>query len=154
MALCVLLLPGLFSCRNSDAPMEPHTAAAGEPAPPPANPQPVPVNAVLSAKWNGATELLGVGFGAEGGFLIVRYKALPRTARRFRQGNVFVIDEASGRAYREVAVAPKIGPLIARPRLQGQAGYVMLVNSPAPLRKNSVVTVVLGEYRQQHVLVQ
>jgi hypothetical protein len=47
-----------------------------------------------------------------------------------------------------------LGPLISRPATAGQTGYVMLVNAPTRLNPGAVVTVVLGKYKQKHVLVQ
>ena len=55
--------------------------------------------------------------------------------------------------YREIPVTPGVGPLISRPKKQGQSGYVMLKNAPQRIPEGSVVTVVLGSYRQEHVLV-
>ena len=56
--------------------------------------------------------------------------------------------------YKQVSVAPIIGPLIARPREAGQPGYVMFVHDPPTLRPGSVVTVVLDQFRQEHVVVE
>ena len=47
-----------------------------------------------------------------------------------------------------------IGPLIARPKEDGQLGYVMFMNAPQPLQPGSRVTVVLGNFKQEHVVVK
>ncbi len=49
---------------------------------------------------------------------------------------------------------PKIGPLIGRPKVAGQAGYVMLMNAPPYLQPGALVTVVLGAHEFEHVPVQ
>ena len=73
-------------------------------------------------------ELLRVDFAAEGKYIYVEFRAPPRVARQWRQGNVSVIDEATGTIYNGIPVAPIIGPLIAQPVHEGQIGYVMLTN--------------------------
>jgi len=99
-------------------------------------------------------ELLGVGFAAEGGFIIVNFKAPPSITQTWWQGSIEVIDEASGTVYNEIPVLPVIGPLIGRPVEAGQNGYVMLTHKPSGLRIGSLVTVVLGEYKFEHVKIQ
>ena len=99
-------------------------------------------------------ELLGVGFGAEGNLIVVNYRASPAVAQEFWPGVLSVVDEATGTVYNEVAVMPVIGPLIARPREPGQAGYVMFANPPPGLRSGALVTVVLSHFRQEHVVVE
>jgi hypothetical protein len=99
-------------------------------------------------------ELLGVGFGAEGNLIVVNYRASPAVAQEFWPGVLSVVDEATGTVYNEVAVMPVIGPLIARPKEPGQAGYVMFANPPPGLRSGALVTVVLSHFRQEHVVVE
>jgi hypothetical protein len=100
-----------------------------------------------------AVELLGVGLGDEAGLISVKFKAPPRVAHGWRPGNVFVVDEATGIKYDNVPVTPVIGPLITRPNQYGQIGYVMLYNTNSGLRSGSTVTVVLGDFRREHVVV-
>ncbi len=99
-------------------------------------------------------ELLGVSFAAEGNYIYVPFKAPPSVARQWRQGNVSVIDEATGTVYDGIPVQPLIGPLIAHPIHDGQIGYVMFVNTDSGIHNGSVVTVVLGDFKQEHVIVQ
>jgi hypothetical protein len=102
----------------------------------------------------GATiELLSVDFAADGNLISVQFVAPPSVARRWNQGTVSVTDEGTGTAYNEVPVMPAIGPLIGHPKEAGQRGYVMLVNTAPGLRPGSLVTVVLGEFKQEHVRV-
>ena len=99
-------------------------------------------------------ELLGVGFGAEGNLIVVSFRTSPAVAQEFWPGVLSVVDEATGTVYNEVAVMPIIGPLIARPKEPGQAGYVMFANPPPGLPPGALVTVVLSHFRQEHVVVE
>jgi len=116
----------------------------GRPATPAGTPSPGPL----------AVTVLSVGFAADGAMIIVRFMAPPDVAAKWWPGNVSVVDEAGGTVYNEIPVMPKIGPLIGRPKIQGQSGYVMLVNPPPGLRTGALVTVALGTYRFEHVPVQ
>jgi hypothetical protein len=120
----------------------------------PVSPQAVRTPAPASTNANQQVKLLGVGFAAEGGLIMVRFKAPPKIAEQWWQGRVSVIDEATGTVYNEIPVSPLIGPLIGRPKIAGQSGYVMLVNPPPGIQPGSTVTVVLGNFRQEHVTVQ
>jgi len=125
------------------------TPADGEPG----------VAATLTETWQAggdvsAVDLLSVGFAAEGGFVIVNYRALPQVAQTFWPGVLSVTDEASGTVFNEVPLMPLIGPLIARPVEAGQIGYVMLVHTPPVLRRGALVTVALGDYTFEHVPVE
>jgi hypothetical protein len=99
-------------------------------------------------------ELTGVSFGVDGDFISVQFRAQPQIARQWMQGNVYLVDEATGFKYNEIPVLPLIGPLIAHPREEGQPGYVMLVNPGRSLESGALVTVVLGDFKQEHVPVQ
>ncbi len=99
-------------------------------------------------------QILSVSLAEEGGLIMVRFKAPPEVAQQWWQGRVSVVDEATGTAYNEIPDAPNIGPLIARPKVAGQPGYVMLVNPPPGLHPGAWVTVVLGNFKQEHLLVQ
>ena len=98
-------------------------------------------------------ELLGVGIGTEGNFIEVYFLAPPAVAGGWYQGNVSVTDESTGNVYNEIPVMPVIGPLFGKPVEDGQKGYVMLVNAPEPLQPGAMVTVKLGEYIFEHILV-
>ncbi len=82
-------------------------------------------------------EVLGVGFAGDVGMIMVRFLAPPDEAEKWWQGSVSVTDEDNGAVYNEIPVMPKIGPLIGRPKIEGQAGYVMLVNNPPILRSGA-----------------
>ncbi len=101
-----------------------------------------------------SVELLAVGFAADMGYIMIQFKADPFVARSWMQGNVYVKDETTGTIYNEIPVLPNIGPLFGRPKQAGQLGYVMLVNVPPGVHAGSVVTVVLGDFKQEHVTVR
>jgi hypothetical protein len=165
MATAMIEKAGAASATPVPAKAEPTAAPVIAPAPaklqavnttPPAaqsapqaaqNPAPTPVHA-------DQIEVLGVGFATEGKLIMVRFKAPPKIAEQWWQGRVSVIDEATGTVYNEIPVSPLIGPLIGRPKIAGQSGYVMLVNPPPGIQPGSTVTVVLGNFRQEHVTVQ
>jgi hypothetical protein len=96
-------------------------------------------------------EVLQVGLAADGGFIIVRFMAPPAEAAKWWQGSVSVTDEGNGAVYNEIPLMPKVGLMIARPKVAGQGGYVLLVNAPPWLRSGAVVTVVLGAHQFEHV---
>ena len=98
--------------------------------------------------------LVGVSVGKESGLILVQFKANPSVARKWQQGIVYVVDEATGAIYNEIPVLPVVGPLFGRPKDEDQIGYVMFVNAPSELRSGAIVTVVLGDFTQQHVTVQ
>ena len=100
-------------------------------------------------------ELLGVSLGAGASFISVAYKAPPSAVETWTQsGSVYVIDEASGTGYGVVPVMPSVGPLFGKPQEAGQIAYVMLDNPGFGVRPGSLVTVVLGSYKREHVKVQ
>ncbi len=98
--------------------------------------------------------MLGVGLAADGAFVIVNFRAPPQAARTWVQGSVYVVDEGSGAVYDHIPVMPAVGPLFGRPKEAGQPGYVMFTNEARGLQPGSIVSVVLGDFKQEHVTVQ
>lgn len=98
--------------------------------------------------------VISVGMAGEGGFIMVRFYAPPKVAERWWQGSVSIQEEGDGTTYNEIPVMPKIGPLIGRPKQEGQMGYVFLVNMPPGLQSGDLVTVTLGDYQFEHIPVQ
>jgi hypothetical protein len=84
----------------------------------------------------------------------VGFKVPPRTAENWWQGSVYVIDEGTGTVYKDIPVAPIIGPLLAKPVEEGQIGYAMLNNYRNGVKSGSVVSVVLGKFKREHITVQ
>ena len=135
-----------------DSPAMPVSATAAPPTPAAPAGSPASEPLVTPEPVTQAVELLGVGYAADGALLVVQFKAAPMEARRtMRQGTISVTDEASGTVYNEVPSMPIIGPLIGHPAVAGQPGYAMLVNTPPGLPPGSLVTVVLGDFKQEHV---
>ena len=99
-------------------------------------------------------EIVGVGFAADGDYVMVQFRADPRVTLMWAQGNVYVIDEATGIKYGDIPVMPVVGPLLGQPVEKGQLGYVMFLNHNRALAAGARVTVVLGDFRQEHVPVQ
>jgi hypothetical protein len=98
--------------------------------------------------------IVNVSYAGEGSYIIVQFMAPQKITRNWTQTNVSVTDEASGTVYNEVPVVPIVGPLFARPLHAEQIGYVMLVNLPNPLPPGSLVTVILGDFKQEHLTIQ
>ena len=131
--------------------------AYSSPTPPPPEETPSPPDGASEEEEAGEpipVEILSVGFAGEGGMIMIRFQASPEEAEKWWQGSVTVTDEGNGAVYDEIPVMPKIGPLIGRPKVAGQPGYVMLVNTPPWLRPGAMVTVVLGAHTFEHVPVQ
>jgi hypothetical protein len=102
---------------------------------------------------NGIT-FSSVSMAQAGGWIDVNFKGPALLVQSWSQGKVFVIDEATGKAYNQIPVAPVIGPLFGKPRGDNQPAYVMLVNSDNAVKAGSVLTVVLGDYKREHVVVR
>jgi hypothetical protein len=126
----------------------PASPAAPTPTAPSVSPTPV-----STEQTEIPVQLLSVSIGAENNYIVVSFKASPATCRNWTQGNVWVIDEASKIKYNNVPVMPIIGPLFARPKVAGQSGYVMFINTDGKVAPGAVVTVVLGDFVQEHVKV-
>jgi hypothetical protein len=145
---------GVTSPVRAGAPPSPApTAALGRPTAAP-TPEVSADAAVLPTAGAEQVEVVRVGFAAEGGLIIVQFRAPPEVAKKWWQGQMSVVDEATGEIYNEVPVLPVVGPLIGRPSQAGQIGHVMFVNAPSSLQPGALVTVVLGDFKQEHVVVE
>jgi hypothetical protein len=102
----------------------------------------------------GDVELIDVTIAPDSGFIFIDFIAPPSLSSQLYQGQISVTDEASGEVYNEIPVMPVIGPLIGRPVLEGQRGYVLLTNRPPWLRTGAVVTVVIAGARFEHIPVE
>lgn len=100
-------------------------------------------------------ELVGVGLAEEGAMIIMKFTGPGKVIRSWKQGDIYIIDEANGTGYSQIPVAPVIGPLFGKPTSENQGrGYVMLDNPGNGIKYGSVVTAVLGKYKRLHVTVQ
>lgn len=102
----------------------------------------------------GKVEIVAVTTAADGAYIMVEFRAPVRLVDTWYQGRVSVINESTAAVYAEIPSVGTIGPLIGRPRSNGQLGYVMLVNAPVPLSAGAMVTVVLGDFKQEHLIIQ
>jgi hypothetical protein len=132
-------LPG-DSTQSSATP----TVVAGTPGPTSSSPQTTP----------GGVEIVAVTTAADGAYIMVEFRAPARLVASWYQGKVSVVEESTGNVYAVIPSVGAIGPLISRPQLDGQLGYVMLVNAPVQLMPGAIVTVVLGEFKQKHLIIQ
>lgn len=99
-------------------------------------------------------ELLAVSLAAEGAYILVEFKAPPLIAQNWWEGSIYVIEEATDVVYSDIPTMPTVGPLIGHPVEEGQIGYVMLSNTVTGIRSGSVVSVILGRFKREHVTVQ
>ncbi len=102
---------------------------------------------------NGVT-LLAVNMADGVASIMVQFSGPPDKVGQWWQGSVYVIDEQTGTIYDQIPAVPVLGPLFGKPHEEGQAGYCMLVNFDARVQPGSVVSVVLGSYKREHVKVQ
>ncbi len=98
-------------------------------------------------------KFLGINFAAEGDYIIISFLAPPSESRQLWQDSVFVIDETTKAVYKDIPVMPIIGPLVGYPATEGQTGYVTLVNYNKGLKSGAKVTVILGKYKREHIIV-
>jgi hypothetical protein len=113
-----------------------------------------PVASSFPPTAGGFWEVVGVSLAAGGSLIVVHLAAPPAEAATWGTGDVSVADESSGVVYDGIPDVPQIGPLIGRPRLEGQVGYVVLANPAPGLQPGALVKVVLGADTFEHVQVK
>ena len=96
----------------------------------------------------------GIGFAADGDYIMVRFAAPQSQSQLWQQDYIYVVDEGTRGVYKDIPVAPVVGPLIGRPAQDGQIGYVMLFNYYKGIKNGSKVSVVLGNYKREHIVVE
>ena len=99
-------------------------------------------------------KLLGVSLSADSIYIMVSFTAPPQAVQGWGQGSIYVVDDSSGAVYRDIPIVPVLGTLFGHPQQEGQIGYVMLSNTVTGIRSGSVVSVVLGRFKREHVMVQ
>jgi hypothetical protein len=150
--IVILLLSQLIACGNNETESPIATIVPNQPA--------TPVNAVDLTKYKlsekepdpDGAELISVGFGAEGAYIDVSYKAPPALAKYWIQGDIFVVNETNGVIYNDTVLMPVVGWLFQRPADPDQIASVMLVNHG--LKTGDQVTVILGNYKRAHITVK
>jgi hypothetical protein len=99
-------------------------------------------------------QLLSAGLAEQGGMVIVRFNGPNKLMQTWGQGSIYIVDEETGIGYKQVGVAPVLGPLFAKPGAGGGSGYVLLMNPDQGIKPGSMVTTVLGKYKRVHVKVE
>ena len=99
-------------------------------------------------------ELLSVRFAAESGYVMVEFKSPRELAENWQEGSIFFVDEKTGITYWDIPQVPVLGLLLGKPLEEGQKGYAMFKNIAEGIKPGSVVTVVLGNYKREHITVK
>lgn len=94
-----------------------------------------------------------IGFAADDTYIMVQFTAPQSQSGLWQQDYIYVVDEKTRAVFKDIPVMPVVGPLMGRPSQEGQVGYVMLINYRNGIKSGSVVTVVLGKYKREHVTV-
>jgi len=82
-----------------------------------------------------------------GDFIDVRFKV---NAEAMRPGPVYIKDEKTGKTA-TVATVPKIGWLMTRRTKVGNTAFLILKNPDNSIKAGSLVTLVVGQYRKEHI---
>lgn len=114
-----------------------------------------PGNASFEEKWG--VKILGVSLTAEGYMLDFRYRVLdPEKAMPLfdRQRKPYLIDEATGAMF-VVPEPPKVGALrTTRPPIADRNYFIIFANPGRYLKKGSKVSVVNGDFKVEHLVVE
>jgi hypothetical protein len=150
------LLSLLISCSQTETTVQSATIVPNLPATPLDSVDLSKYISVQSEPDPDGAQLFAVSFGADGVYIDVSYTSPPELAAKWIQGDIFVVDEKSGTVFSQTALVPVIGWLFQRPVEKGQYASVMLVNSyhGFQIKSGSVVTVVMGRYKREHVTVK
>lgn len=144
----VLLLAVVPAC-------SPRAVRVAEPAPPAAAPPAASESIAMEERWG--VQIIGMRMSGGGHMLDFRYRVIdPEKARPLfkRQTKPQLIDQASGRSL-SVPNMPKIGPLRNSDIPRAGTNYWMFFGNTGNLVKaGSRVTVVIGEFRVQDLVVE
>jgi hypothetical protein len=88
-----------------------------------------------------------ISLAGAGDLLHARFKVEEKMKR---PGPIYVQDEKTGKRC-NMAVAPKIGPLMGSRRKLGNYAFCIFHNTDFAVRPGSQVTFVSGEYRKEHI---
>lgn len=113
------------------------------------------VRTAMEEKWG--VQLLPIRLSAEGYILDFRYrvldpeKALPLFDRKIKP---YLVDEATGAVF-AVPEPPKVGALRNTRKPQADRNYFILFANPGRyVQKGKSVTVVIGEFKAEHLVVE
>lgn len=109
----------------------------------------------LEDRWG--IRVLNIRLSAEGLMLDFRYrvldavKAAPLFSREFKP---YLIDEATGARFL-VPDSPKVGALrTTRPPKEGKNYFIIFVNPGRYIKAGNKVTVVIGDFKAEHLVVE
>jgi hypothetical protein len=88
-----------------------------------------------------------VSLAGAGDLIHAKYKIADKMKR---PGPIYLQDEKTGKICK-LAVTPKIGPLMSSRRRMGNYAFCVFNNTDFAIRPNSLVTFVIGDYRQEHI---
>ena len=153
---------GVRLWRTANPPAEVSDPTAGVAAPKPAAPgigagaPTLSTPAMLEQKWG--IEVVGVHLAVGGRTLDLRYKVLDvakATALPKQEGDTFIIDEATGTRL-AVPKTARAGSLRqAGQQLKAGRTYTLLFPNPGGrLRSGNQLTLVMGDFRAEHLVVQ
>jgi hypothetical protein len=114
-----------------------------------------PDNASIEEKWG--VKVLGISLTADGYMLDFRYRVLdPEKAKPLfdRQSKPYLIDEATGAMF-VVPEPPKVGALrTTRPPKADRNYFIIFANPGRYLKKGHKVSVVNGDFKAEHLVVE
>jgi hypothetical protein len=84
----------------------------------------------------------------EGDLINARFKI---DEKMKRPGPIYIQDEATGKIC-NVAVTPKIGPLMSSRKKLGNYAFCIFNNIDNVIKVGSPITLVLGEFRKEHII--
>jgi hypothetical protein len=90
-----------------------------------------------------------VSLAGDGDLIYVAFKVDPLMKR---PGQISIQDEETGKILRP-AVVPKIGMLVSNRKRPGTSGYCIINNTNYDIKPGSRVTVTIGEYRKENLVV-
>ncbi|TAN39650.1 MAG: hypothetical protein EPN25_10760 [Nitrospirae bacterium] len=138
--VCILLV--LISCSSMGAGRNSATGAEAR-------------YALLEQTWG--VRPLYVRLTAEGLMLDFRYHVVDaeKAAPLFeRKNKAYVLDQATGAKFL-VPESPKVGALrTTRPPLPGKSYFIIFANPGRYVKKGSIVTVVIGDFRAENLVVE
>lgn len=118
-----------------------------------------PLNEEVSIEERWGIKILGIRLSANGYMVDFRYqvleseKASPLFDRKVK-ATPYLIDEASGTKL-SVPNMPKVGSLRAKGNLETDRNYFILFSNPNGLiKRGNKVTVIIGEFKAEHLIVQ
>lgn len=90
-----------------------------------------------------------ISLGGDGDLINARFTI---TEQMKSPGEIYLKDEATGYVCR-TAVLPKMGMVISSRKKPGKVGYCLFRNTEYAIKAGSLVTLVIGGFRKEHLTV-